>query len=795
MFRNYLAAALRNLARNRIISVLNILGLSLGVASALLIALLVRHWMTFERWIPGHERIYHVATTLELPGRAAEKFNTASPDVGRWLRENIREGQAIRLMESEHVFRHNDMEANEPVYWADPETFAVLELPVIAGDLREALHRPEGIVLNESAARRYFGRTDIVGQTLELDRQHTTTVTAVIADLPSNTQLNTRASFGSGLATFSPLARADAAPTGPTKPWSARIYVRLSSAANVNAFQQTLASFPSDLVKPLTVGVSALPIAERRNSEPSVRIVLVTFTLLGVLVLLIPCINFINLMTARATRRSLEVGVRKAAGARTLDLLAQFMGEALIYVLLSTLLAIAIVETVLPYLNAYFNTTIEFSYWSEPSVAGLLLGLVLVTAALAGIYPSLVLSAFRPASVLKNRQAQSPGRSILRESLVSTQFAILIVLMLAAAVIYQQTVYATTEAIRFETDQVLLVRTPCRSAFKDEVAALPGVVSVACSNTEPVSDTRAIASLTTREGQSVSMVRQSVGPGFFELYGVKPVAGRTFSKDRPEDMRSHRVEGRFPIPIVINESAARKLGYASAAEAVGKEPFDFTIPSIPDELRPYAHIIGVVPDLPVGTVENEMQAIFYLNDPETFGFLNVKLRGREVPETLEAIDRLWKQTGEPRPIQRFFLQDHIERFYTSLKRQSTMFAIFAIVTAGIACMGLLGLADFAAERRTKEIGIRKAMGADRSHIVRMLLWQFTRPVLWSNLIAWPIAYFAMSQWLDGFAYRIDLQPWMFALVSVIAVLIAWVTVAGHAFVVASAMPVYALRDE
>jgi putative ABC transport system permease protein len=285
----------------------------------------------------------------------------------------------------------------------------------------------------------------------------------------------------------------------------------------------------------------------------------------------------------------------------------------------------------------------------------------------------------------------------------------------------------------------------------------------------------------------------AVMPGFLEMYGLHPIAGRFFSPDRTAESGTASLDDTFIGPVVINETAVHRLGYSSAAAAVGQILQHTMGPHT--TRRDVSPIIGVVADFPVGSVRQPVDALVFHTGTGMFHLLSVKLKGERIPETLDAIDRLWKRVGEPRPISRMFVDRVVQENYADDIRQGRMFAGFACVALFIACLGLFGLSAFTAQRRTKEIGIRKAMGADRGEMVRMLLWQFTRPVLWANLIAWPAGYFIMNRWLQGFAYRIELAGWMFVLAGGVAVSIAWLTVSVHAFAVARARPVEALRYE
>jgi putative ABC transport system permease protein len=517
--------------------------------------------------------------------------------------------------------------------------------------------------------------------------------------------------------------------------------------------------------------------------HPDFRGRLITSLILGGLVLLIASVNFVNLMTARATRRSREVGIRKLAGAGRHLLMLQFLGESTLYVLTAMLTAVALTEWSLPSVNAFLGSDASFEYWRNPALLGSLLAATALLGALAGAYPALIMSGFRPLSVLKGL-SQSGGAGWVRQGLVTLQFAILVALVIGATVIYQQRIYATTDALRIKPDQVLGIYSPCRAAFVAELKALPGVQAVSCSGTQILysGDT---SSVKARDGADVSMADVPTDLTVFDLYGLKPLAGSFGAQGDPDS-------GQY----VINESAVRQLRFASAQKAIGQK-LDLHFFGQPgDNGKVHGmRIVGVVPDFTMGTVQRPIPPTAYVVAPDVYNLISVKLTGRQLPQTLLAIDRVWARTGGDGPINRFFMNEHIEREYRSMLREAQGFGLFTVVAALLACLGLFGLAASIAEGRTREIGIRKALGADSSDVIRLLLWQFSKPVLWANLISWPVAAWAMRHWLQGFAYHVELRLWLFPAAGALALAIALVTVSTHSILVARAKPVAALRYE
>jgi putative ABC transport system permease protein len=418
--------------------------------------------------------------------------------------------------------------------------------------------------------------------------------------------------------------------------------------------------------------------------------------------------------------------------------------------------------------------------------------LAAVTGMLAGIYPSLVLSRFRPAQVFKGGPLPTGGSAAVRQALVIAQFAVLITLTIAAMVVYAQVSFAMNEGWRLDKDQVLAIRSSCRDAFAIELRKLPGVRAAACSGGTPYGLFTS-GGVLGPDGTQLSMAEVPIEPGFFQLYGLQhPLAGRFFSADHPGEVGPRGGDGRFLGPVILNETAARMLGFTTPQAAIGQ-----VIRQPPGRYNTgvASEVVGVVADFPVGSLHTPIDPVVFFTDAGFFDIVSVKLAGQQIPETLAAIDRLWKQLGEPRPINRWFADQFLEDVYREDLRQGQMAAVSAGIAVFIACLGLFGLAAFTAQRRTKEIGVRKALGASRTDIVRMLLWQFTKPVLWANLIAWPIGWYTMHRWLERFAYRTEIEPWMLIGASALAIVIALATVATHAIAVARARPVTALRYE
>ena len=805
MLGNCVASAIRSLNHNRAYAAINIGGLALGLAAAILIALFVRSQFTYDTFVPGHDRVFNVSEIYHPPGGSSLLIDATLPNIAAAMKLDYPAIDNIaRLALGTADLRVGAIESLDTITWADPDFFKVMPLPVIAGDPIATLARPDGVVLTRSMARKYFGRDDPTGETIELDRTNRMQVGAVIEDIPANSHLAAQI-FASGRASFSPLTSADHAKRADLGD-TVYTYFRLAPGASVDAIRGDMTRFLErhDIgpqmqlhLTPPALELILVPLPEihlrpaavatmtpRANKET-----LFALAATGALILLIAAINYVNLMTARATKRAVEVGIRKAVGAARRDLLVQFIGESLLYVTIATVVAVASVELLIPSFNAYANTRVEFNPRSDPTLLAALVALVLIVGVLAGLYPAVVLSAFRPASVLKGGVFRSASRGVVRTGLVVLQFGILIGILLMTATIYRQTRFALTETLRVPTDQILLVTSACDDAIRNQIQTLPGVRAAACSAPGNLSHVLVVRT----DGVRLAFSRAYIDFSYLELYGLSPLAGRFFERSYGADSLKPDAPSSYQPNVVINETARQQLGFKGPAEAVGKtvswvRGADLSAP-LPST------IIGVAPDFSVAASRSKIDPEIYVVNPSQLDVLNIKLDGHKIPETIASVDHLWKEFNSSRPISREFLDQLLQHRYIDVIRQGVIFAALSSLALLLACIGLFGLAAFTTERRFKEIGIRKAMGATSTDIVRLFTWEFSQPVLWANLIAWPFAYFFMQRWLEGFAYHVAMNPLVFVAASVLALVISLATVSGHALLVARAKPVDALRYE
>jgi putative ABC transport system permease protein len=824
MLRNYIMTAWRSARRDRFYALLNVIGLALGFAVVILIGLFVRDELSYNSFLPGYRDVYRMQVTIAEAGQRPVTWTGTPVRMAAELKLDFPEMVATaRTVRQPIGLRHGDVEAVEKIMWVDPDFLAVLGYPLLRGDPATALADPDSIVLTRTLAEKYFGTIDCLGQTLEIDRLHPERVTGIAEDPPSNTTENFSALLSSKTA-WGKLALADATPPVPGElNLMGETIVRLPPrtdpdklAARFPAF--VLAHYP-DPDGPQTLFASLFmhsladvhlhPYNPDTTEPDNLAQTLYAVAATGLLILLLAGINFVNLVTARATCRAVEVGVRKGVGALRSQLMVQFIGEAFGYSMAGLLLGMGLAKLFLPSLNAFLDRQIAFEFAHHPVLAVLPVATAILLGFAAGFYPAMVLSRFPPAHTLKAGPGASIGGGRMHLGLVVFQFTVTIALLIATVVIYHQVLFATSQALRFDKDLLLTIdltgmpeqATPDglgkREAgpletLRTRIASVPGVQSMAATFAVP-SWSNFLRTDFVRSGQSdrqpVNFTIRPVDFGYFGVYRVPLLAGRDFSRDLIDDRMPPDDKSRLSGAI-INETALRALGFADVSAAIGQEVHS-TDPGFPRRHR----IIGVAPDFPLDSIRDPVPPSIFIVDPDLFKVLSVKLLGSNLPDTLRGIDAVWHEVVPTQPINRVFLDESIAKLYLDVDHQGRVFAAFAGFAVVIGCVGLIGLSAYTAERRTKEIGVRKALGASTFDVSRLLIWQLVKPVLLANGLAWPIAWWFVRGWLDGFAYRIDLGPAPFLAAGLGSIAIAIGTTGFHAIQVARSRPVAALRYE
>jgi putative ABC transport system permease protein len=799
---SYFSIGWRAWRRQAVISFAAVAGLVVAFTAALLIAASVHDDLSYDTSASGHEDVYLMVGSVAMPGRDALYLQRTPLELAPRLKEDLPSIKAVaRIRPMPIAVRNGAVEGNEQIYWADPDLFEVLPLPTIAGNLNEALRRPDGVVVSQRLARKYFGREDVVGARIELDRQNVVTVMAVIEDLPPNSHLKTDL-FGSSLAQISSIYQADQRPPS-TRFWFATgyTYVRLHAGESIAKIEQAMPAFlkrqkPQMNDDGTAIDVRFVPLADIHLTPYAGGLKagsdlqsVVTLGVIGTLIVLLASVNFMSLTAIRAVQRTREVAVRRILGASRRDLAVQFIGEAFGMSFVCVLAAVLLAATLLPTLNTLLGRELSIAVFRRPQLIAVVILLPTIVSLVAGSYPTLVVARLRPAVTLKGNVLQPADRGTVRQLLVAINFALLIGLIVMTGTMYQQVRFALGEGLRVDLDQVLLIESNCRGPIKEEIKALPGVKGVTCSWLNGVVSGPVSAPYKNRDGQDVVLSSAPVDFGYFELYGIEPFAGRLFS-ERFADAIPEDPAAAMEAPVVVNRSAARLLGYATPEAAVGEHVL---VPGIKRETKP-SEIIGVVPDFAFESIRSERLPMIYYVRTDALAWLHVRLDGTKMPETLRAIDGIWNRVGTTqRPISRFFLDKAVQELYLDITHQTRALGISAIVAVAIACLGLFGLVSYVVERRTKEIAIRKIFGAQRRNVFGLMLWQFMKPVVLATTVAWVGAYIAASQWLQRFAYHTDLDPRLFVLAAALAAVIALLVVITHIAKITSAHPVWLQR--
>ena len=831
MLQNYLITGLRGLTRNRVFTGINILGLAIGMAACILLLLFVRYETSYDRWLPGHERVYQIQSYSDASANGRKNDDQMSAFiVGRSLAKDFPQIELLAYVaQGEPVILQNGTASTSLVLTADPSILEILPFPMVRGDRKTALARIDAIVLTASEAATRFPGIDPVGQTLTIVRNGVSKpfqVTGVIADLPKNSH------FKGGMIT--PFNRNDYG-SNPQEllryGWNSGYnYVKLRAGANPADIMAGLPAWEARNMPRQPFAGSMMsegdqidwkltPITEVHlgsaqggaQTPGNDRRSILTFGLVAVLILVMACINFTNLGTARAGQRAREVALRKVLGASRGQLIVQFLGESLLVAAAATLVALAMVELVLPSLSDFLQADLRLHYFGQDGALLPIIGLMLFVGVAAGSYPAFVLSRFDPAPVLKANVGGTghAGGGRLRNALVIGQFAVSIGLIICTGVVAAQTRYARTIDAGYQPEGLLQIDgiarkqlIPVIETLTTAIARVPGVVSVGRSMIAVNTDARINSLVRIADNQKpLELGTYGVDLGFFDTMGLKVIAGRNFDGARPRDdsqvgdndAAREKALVANGINIVINAAAVGHLGLGSPAAAIGKT---VGIAMVNPELGLVpATIVGVVSDVRFRSVRENAEPIIFRFDRGFVQQMVVRTKAGEAGAVRDRIEAVWKRYAPQVPFKAAFANDIVARQYDADEARAKTFAAFAGLAIIVACLGLYGLAAFTAERRTREIGIRKVLGARDRDIVTLLVWQFSQPVLIANLIAWPVAWWLMRDWLDGFSARIDLGPTWFIGAGVIAAGIAAVTIIGHALKVARSSPAAALRYE
>jgi putative ABC transport system permease protein len=819
MFKHYLTTAIRNLVRHRLYSLINIGGLTIGLAACLVITVFIRYEMSYESWLPNSDSIYRIDIRIfknEL-GIPEGLFDSSMGPLKAALEDSFVEIQeATRTAHRQAIFRHDTEVFNETITSVDGNFFQVFELTFLAGQRNNALDDVHSIILSESLARKYFGSDDPINKVLSTIDGDTYRVTSVIADLPQNTSLS-----------LEMLVLLDATSPGYSDlygKWgnlNLDTYITLQPGTSIDEISHRfndlldnnvplniIGSRPSELfnLAPLALTDTHLHGTKGDSHDAGeTKRYLQTLVAIGVLIFGIVVFNFVNSATAIAGYRAREIVLRKLAGAQRSQLIVQFVGETTGMVLIAFVLAMAIAQVALPWFTQVLDTPVNIDYAGEIPFLLALLTLIPVIGIIAGIYPALYLTRFRPARVLHSSPAGTSSTSRVRTTLILTQFSISIGLTIAASVVYLQLGFTATIDLGFKQENKIVLRgvgTPYASTKVDslltELAKIPGIQGIKRSQSVPGDVDISMFHATTpqKPDSRLAMQINPVDFGFFELYGVKFLAGRSINEEFSSDTLTFLENADKPEPatvsVVVNRTALKSLEFGKPEAAIGKV-FNGQLgrANRPTNL----HIVGVVEDFMERSIREEVTPRIYYRDLSELSAITVLIKPNSLPRILDEIEDTWYRVLPDQPIERLFLDDQLEALYGDTKSQSELLLFFAVLAVLISSLGLYGLAAFSAERRNREVGIRKVHGAKIVDIIRLFAWQFTKPILVANLIAWPVAWYLMRDWLTEFAYRIDLTPWPFIGAGFVVLLIANGTVVMHAAHAARTNPALVLKCE
>ncbi|MCY3772775.1 MAG: ABC transporter permease [Gemmatimonadetes bacterium] len=806
MFRNYLTIVYRNTLRHKGYAAINVLGLAIGMTCCILILLYIQDELGYDRYASRHDRIYRLAMSIKTVDRA-ETRTARSPTAWGWmLTDAFPEVEGFTRLKTPLVswqvtYVEGNKRFNEPgFYFADPGILDLFEFRLIRGDANTALNAPNTVVLTETTATRYFGSDEALGKVIRLDNTYDLTVTGVMEDVPRNSHmtfgflgsfetLNVNpiyggTDYGRNTQNFVPdlytyLLLADGYPPESLDPKLAE-FIESRYGPVLNQLNAQLEA----VLQPLTSIHLHSDLDGELGTNSDIAYIYI-FSAVAFFLLLIACINFMNLATARSAGRAREVGIRKVLGAFRVQLIGQFMGESTIMAVLSLVVATGLVYAFLPAFNALAGKDLVFAF-DDISMAFGLIGIVALAGALAGSYPALFLSSFQPVSVLKGSSRAGAVNTNLRKILVVLQFVISVVFIIGTGVVADQMRFVQDKHLGFDKAQLVVMplgdprQRLIYNAYKDKIAHSPNVLGVTVANEMPGGLVNDI--LFTPDGapdeELVRINNMWIDHDFIRTMGIELTAGRDFSRSFPTDTLQ---------AFVINEAAVNWLGWEGA-------PLDkkIRLGNFKD-----GRVIGVVRDFHVRSLHSGIEPMMLqlAPGPDPLHYLAIRIAPDDVAGTMGFLESNWREIYPDDSFTYSFLDEDFNRLYQNEARQGRIFRSFSILAVFIACLGLLGLASFTAEQRTREIGVRKVLGASVSSIVALLSKEYVRLVVYANLIAWPIAYFMMSDWLDGFAYSTDLSLGIFVLAAALAITVTMLTVSYRAVGAAHTDPVDALQHE
>lgn len=798
MLKNYIKIAFRNLFKQKVYSSINIFGLAVGLACFILILLFVQHELSYDRFYENADSIYRVVQ--QQPGNNFLESDyyavTPAPLATTLVDEFYEVTDATTIKDQSALLSLNNQHFWEKGLWADADFFDVFAFPLLRGNPKTVLDTPNSIVLTESLAQKIFGNQDPIGQTLLYQEQDLYSVTGLIADIPLNssftftfiTSIQSQDDYAQNLAenqwhnnwwyTFFVLANGTD---------DAQFQVKLQTLADTHLYAGGENEIDNNRTQYLTQPLTDIHLGRQFNNDMGSKgniTYMYLFLVIAFVILLLACVNYINLAVARSIRRGREVGMRKIVGAKRHQLIYQFLGESVLMALLAFGLALVMTDLLLPIFGHLVERPIQMDFSGNGLLLPGLLVLVVLVGLLSGSYPAFLMASLRPVQVLVGKGDRRAGHFRLQRLLIVGQYAVSIALVVGSFVVYQQMQYVQHKDVGYDREHVVSVRVNDEavrenySAIREEWLRDPQIIATTYSVHLPI-EIESRAEISGWEGSSeddrLTAYINNSGYDFLDVFGMELAAGRSFEREMTMDVTS---------ASLINETAARSLGW-TPEEAIGKH-----FMADGDEKI----IIGVLKDFHMHSMHMRIMPLVIVFDPNFMGYISAKVRPENLSGTLALFEQTIKQFT-PYPFEYQFLDDRFDQLYKRELRLGETFGFFTILALLIASLGLFGLAAYAAEQRTKEIGVRKVLGATVANIVTLLSKDFLKLVLIGFVIAIPIAWYAMTQWLQDFAYRIEIGPGVFLLAGLVAVLIALATVSWLSVRAAVANPVNSLRSE
>lgn len=808
MLKGYFKTAWRHIVRNKLYSIINILGLSMGIATCFIIMLYVQDELSYDKFNTNSGNIFRIVFKANLGGSAINEASVMPP-VAKALKSDFPEVKdATRLMDygKPRIIYNGNIYKDDRFAYVDPNFFSIFTLPMIEGNPKVALQQPNCVVITESIAKKYFGGSsknlqDVIGKTIQINNNPSVfIVTAVIKNVPSGSHFH-----------FDIFASMKGLKDADSDSWlksSYYTYLLLHPGADIKKMESKFPEMVAKYMGPQIqqemglgfeqfrtrgniLGFALQPLnsihlhshttneIEPGGSASNVYI----FAGIAIFMLIVACINFINLSTASASKRAKEVGVRKVVGSGRWQLIFQFLAESIFIGFIAMLIAIVLIQLVLPAFNNLSGKQLHLN--AEPLIALLLLGLFV--GIIAGVYPAFYLSSFKPITVLKGKLTDHCKSFSLRSSLVVFQFFISVGLIIGTIVVYQQMKFIQTRDIGYNKDQILILPNSYalgdhEQLFKQQMLNDPRIVNATVSWYKPAGPGGYNNALAYPQGNDkliVNGVDYHIDENYIPTFGMQMISGRNFSKDFATDSSG----------IILNETAVRALGW-EVTNAVGKILIRQN--SVRGNNYPY-HVIGVVKNFNFKSLHEMITPLYMTLYPE--GGVIFKTKTTDIPGLLADMKKLWDNYRTDEPFVYSFMDELYIKTYVAEQKAGTILNIFSVITILIACMGLFGLVTYTAEQRTKEIGIRKVLGASITQVTGMLSGDFIKLVLIASLIAFPVAWWSMNKWLQSFAYRIDISWWVFVIAGVLAILVTLITISFRAIRAAMTNPVKSLRTE